>query len=294
MEFLQALTEYEYLRKALFTALVVGVQCGVVGSFTILRGLALMGDAISHAVLPGIAASFLLGIGFFPGALVAGLLTAAGIGYVNQNSKLKNDAVIGIIFTTMFALGVVMISLSPSSTDLTKILFGNVLAVRSSDMWTTVAVGIIVVTCVGLLFKELQVSSFDPTMASAYGLSTKALHYLLMTLLTLVSVASLQTVGVILVVAMLIIPASTAFLLTERLAIMVGLAALLGALSSAGGLYLSFVYNLPSGAAIVLVGAGLFLLAFLLAPHQGVIGRAITARRSKNLTLNTSLEKVQK
>lgn len=294
MEFLQALTEYEYLRKALFTALVVGVQCGVVGSFTILRGLALMGDAISHAVLPGIAASFLLGIGFFPGALVAGLLTAAGIGYVNQNSKLKNDAVIGIIFTTMFALGVVMISLSPSSTDLTKILFGNVLAVRSSDMWTTVAVGIIVVTCVGLLFKELQVSSFDPTMASAYGLSTKALHYLLMTLLSLVSVASLQTVGVILVVAMLIIPASTAFLLTERLAIMVGLAALLGALSSAGGLYLSFVYNLPSGAAIVLVGAGLFLLAFLLAPHQGVIGRAITARRSKNLTLNTSLEKVQK
>lgn len=294
MEFLQALTEYEYLRKALFTALVVGVQCGVVGSFTILRGLALMGDAISHAVLPGIAASFLLGIGFFPGALVAGLLTAAGIGYVNQNSKLKNDAVIGIIFTTMFALGVVMISLSPSSTDLTKILFGNVLAVRSSDMWTTVAVGIIVVTCVGLLFKELQVSSFDPTMASAYGLSTKALHYLLMTLLTLVSVASLQTVGVILVVAMLIIPASTAFLLTERLAIMVGLAALLGALSSTGGLYLSFVYNLPSGAAIVLVGAGLFLLAFLLAPHQGVIGRAITARRSKNLTLNTSLEKVQK
>lgn len=281
MEFLQALTEYEYLRKALITALLVGVQCGVVGSFTVLRGLALMGDAVSHAVLPGIAASFLLGIGFFPGALAAGLLTAFGVGYINQRSKLKNDAVIGIVFTTMFALGVVMISLSPSSTDLTKILFGNVLAVRPADMWMTVVVGALVILTVVALYKEFQVSSFDPTMAATYGLSTKALHHLLMTLLTLVAVASLQTVGVILVVAMLIIPASTAFLLTERLPVMIGLSACFGMVAAAGGLYLSFTYNLPSGAAIVLVGSALFICAFLGAPKQGVISRAVVARRTK-------------
>ncbi|XBH20983.1 metal ABC transporter permease [Jonesiaceae bacterium BS-20] len=281
MEFLQALTEYEYLRKALITALLVGVQCGVVGSFTVLRGLALMGDAVSHAVLPGIAASFLLGIGFFPGALAAGLLTAFGIGYINQRSKLKNDAVIGIVFTTMFALGVVMISLSPSSTDLTKILFGNVLAVRPADMWMTVIVGALVILTVVALYKEFQVSSFDPTMAATYGLSTKTLHHLLMTLLTLVAVASLQTVGVILVVAMLIIPASTAFLLTERLPVMIGLSACFGMVAAAGGLYLSFTYNLPSGAAIVLVGSALFICAFLGAPKQGIISRAIVARRTR-------------
>ena len=285
MEFLQALTEYEYLRKALFTALIVGVQCAVVGSFTILRGLALMGDAISHAVLPGIAASFFLGLGFFPGAMVAGLLTALGIGFVNQNSKLKNDAVIGIIFTTMFALGVVMISLSPSSTDLTKILFGNVLAVRSSDMWMTIIVGAIVLLIVGLFYKEFQVSSFDPTTAAVYGLPTKGLHYLLMTLLTLVTVASLQTVGIILVVAMLIIPASTAFLLTERLPKMIALASVFGMASSLGGLYFSFTYNLPSGAAIVLVSACFFLLAFLFAPRHGVVSSAVTARRAKSVAM---------
>ncbi len=283
MEFLEALVEYDYLKKALVTAVVVGILCGVIGSFTILRGLALMGDAISHAVLPGIAASFLLGISFFPGALVAGLLTALGIGYVNQNSRLKNDAVIGIVFTAMFALGVVMVSLSPTSTDLTKILFGNVLAVRTSDMWITVSVGALVLLVVAALYKELQVSSFDPTMAAAYGLSTKGLHYLLMTMLTLVTVASLQTVGIILVVAMLIVPASTAYLLTESLPRMILLAAVLGVLSSAGGLYFSFSYNLPSGAAIVLVGAAGFLVAFLFAPTHGVIRRQLSARRARVL-----------
>lgn len=292
MEFLNALIEYDYLRKALFTAVTVGILSGVVGSFTILRGLALMGDAISHAVLPGIAASFMLGISFFPGALVAGLLTAFGIGYVNQNSRLKNDAVIGIVFTAMFALGVVMISMMPSSTDLTKILFGNILAVRTSDMWITLIVGAVVLLIVAALYKELQVSSFDPTMAAAYGLSTKWLHYLLMTLLTLVTVASLQTVGIILVVAMLIVPASTAYLLTERLPRMILLAAIIGVIASAGGLFFSFTYNLPSGAAIVLVGAFLFVLAFLFAPRHGVIRRLISSRQARNTATKHSPQSV--
>src|SRR5690625_2950269 len=148
VEFLEALTQFGFLQRALITAVIVGILCGVVGAFTVLRGLALMGDAISHAVLPGVAVSFLLGISFFPGALVAGLVTAGAIGYVNQKSRIKSDAAIGIVFTTMFALGVVLISLAPSSTDLTKILFGNLLAVRPSDMWITIGVDAAVLTVV--------------------------------------------------------------------------------------------------------------------------------------------------
>ncbi len=281
MDFLIALTEYSYLQRALLTAVVVGALCGVIGSFTVLRGLALMGDAISHAVLPGIAVAFVLGVSIFPGALVAGLLTALGIGYVNQHSRLRSDAAIGIVFTAMFALGVVIISLSPTSTDLTKILFGNLVAVRPTDMWTTLAVGALVLALVGLFYKELLLSSFDPTTAAAYGLPTGALHYLLMTMLTLVTVASLQTVGIILVVALLITPAATAYLFTERLPRMIAIASFLGALAGVIGLYFSHRYNLPSGAAIVLVSAAFFIVAFLFAPRQGLLPRALHNRRAR-------------
>lgn len=283
MDFFFALAQYDYLNRALITAIIVGVLCGAVGSFTILRGLALMGDAVSHAVLPGIATSFMLGISIFPGALAAGLVTTAGIGYIHQNSRLKNDAALGIVFTTMFALGVVLVSLTPSSTDLNKILFGNLLAVRPADMWSTVGIGSVVLVTILVLYKELKVSSFDPTMAAAYGLSTKAMYYLLMVMLTLVTVASLQTVGVILVVAMLVIPASTAYLLTERLSRMVLLSALLGAGSAVAGLYMSYRHNLPSGAVIVLASACLFALAFLLAPGQGLLHRVWNSRKSRPL-----------
>lgn len=282
MDFLVALTEYSYLPRALITGVIVGVLCGVIGSFMVLRGLALMGDAISHAVLPGVAVSFLLGGSLFPGALVAGLLTALGIGYVNQHSRLRSDAVIGIMFSAMFALGVVMISLSPTSTDLTKILFGNLVAVRPSDMWTTIAVGVLVLACVLAFYKELLITSFDPTMAAAYGLSTRGLHYLLMVMLTLVTVASLQTVGIILVVALLITPAATAYLLTERLSRMIFLAAGAGVVSAVVGLYISFTYaQLPSGATIVLVATALFLLAFVFGPRQGLMWRLTGSRRAR-------------
>lgn len=281
MEFIDAMAQYGFLQRALVTAIIVGILCGVVGAFTVLRGLALMGDAISHAVLPGVAVSFIFQISFFPGALVAGLLTAGAISYVNQKSRIKSDAAIGIVFTTMFALGIVLISLSPSSTDLTKILFGNLLAVRPSDMWITIGVGLTVLAVVFLFFKELQASSFDPTWAAAYGLSTAGLHYLLMALLTLVTVASLQTVGIILVVAMLVIPASTAYLLTERLTTMALLSATLGALASVVGMAFSYTFNIPSGATIVLVSAALFALAFFFAPRHGLLWRSFRRKQKE-------------
>lgn len=283
MKFIESIVEYEFLQKALLTSVMVGIICGVIGCFIILRGMALMGDAISHAVLPGVAISYMLGINFFIGAVVTGVLTAVGIGFISQNSRVKNDSSIGIVFTAAFALGIILITQLKSSSDLYHILFGNVLAVRPSDMWITLIIGVIVMGSVYLFYKELLVSSFDPIMAQAYGLPTKMIHYFLMTLLTLVTVASLQTVGIILVVAMLITPASTAYLLTDRLSFMIGLSALFGAISAVGGLYLSFTYNLASGATIVLVATLFFILSLVFSPKQGILMRSIRARKGKTM-----------
>ncbi|HLR59054.1 MAG TPA: metal ABC transporter permease [Pseudogracilibacillus sp.] len=283
MEFINDLMQYGFLQKALFTAIMVGIISGVIGSFIILRGMALMGDAISHAVLPGVAISFMLGINYFYGAVLVGVLAAVMIGVVTQNSRIKNDSSIGIIFTAFFALGIILISKAQTATDLTQILFGNVLSVRSSDMWMTLIIGAVVLVVVVIFYKELLVSSFDETMAKAYGLPTRAIHYLVMVLLTLVTVASLQTVGVVLVVAMLITPASTAYLLTNKLWIMIVLSASIGAFSSVAGLYFSFVYNLSSGAVIVLVATFIFGLTFIFAPKQGILWRTLRNRKSKSI-----------
>lgn len=281
MEFLNDLMTYEFLQKAFVTSIIVGIICGVIGSFIVLRGMALMGDAISHAVLPGVAISYMLGINFFYGAVATGILTALGIGLISQNSRIKNDSSIGIVFTAAFALGIILITLAQSATDLTQILFGNVLSVRTSDMWLTLIVGAAVILVVVLFYKELLVSSFDETMAAAYGLKTRLIHYMIMALLTLVTVASLQTVGVILVVSMLITPASTAYLLTNRLSTMIVLASIFGALSSIVGLYFSFVYNLPSGPVIALATTVFFLVAFLFSPKQGILWRMLKTNKQR-------------
>ncbi|MEK4404206.1 metal ABC transporter permease [Sporosarcina sp. FSL K6-6792] len=285
MHFIEAVMQYGFLQKALITSVMVGIISGVIGCFIILRGMALMGDAISHAVLPGVAISFMLGINFFIGAVITGILTAIGIGFINQNSRVKNDSAIGIMFTAAFAAGIILITFMKSSTDLYHILFGNVLAVRPSDMWMTLIVGIFVLVSVFIFYKELLVSSFDPIMAQAYGLPTKMIHYFLMVLLTLVTVASLQTVGIILVVAMLITPASTAYLLTDRLSVMIVISATCGTISAIIGLYLSFTYNLASGATIVLVATALFFLAFIFSPKQGLLWRAIRTNKQKSAVL---------
>lgn len=281
MAFIEGIIQYDFLQKALLTSIMVGVICGVIGCFIILRGMALMGDAISHAVLPGVAIAYALGINFFFGAVFTGVLTAIGIGFVSQNSRIKQDTSIGIMFTAAFALGVILITVLESSTDLYHILFGNVLAVRPSDMWITLGTGLLVLISVYVFYKELLVTSFDATMAEVYGLPVRLIHYFLMTLLTMVTVASLQTVGIVLVVAMLITPAATAYLLTDRLSVMIFLSAAIGASASVIGLYFSFTYNLASGATIVLAATALFFAAFLFSPKQGVIWRKLSAGKKQ-------------
>lgn len=268
--FINGLVHYQFLQNALITSIMVGIVSGVIGSFIVLRGMSLMGDAISHAVLPGVAMSYMLGINYIIGASLFGILAAILIGFITQKSQLKNDTAIGVVFSSFFALGIILISFAKSSTDLYHILFGNVLAVRDSDILITLIVGIVVLLFVFLFYKELVVSSFDPTMAKAYGLKTTLLHYALMFLLTLVAVSALQTVGTILVIAMLITPAATAYQLTNHLPTMIVLSTVFGVLSSIIGLFFSYSYNLASGATIVLTAALFFILAFLFSPKKGL------------------------
>lgn len=269
--FIEGLIKYDFLQNALITSVIVGIVSGVIGSFIILRGMSLMGDAISHAVLPGVAVSYMLGGSYMIGASIFGIMAAGLIGFVTQKSKLKNDTAIGIVFSSFFALGIILISFAESSTDLYHILFGNVLAVRASDMYTTLAVAVAVILFVILFYKELLVSSFDPVMAQAYGLKVQVIHYALMFFLTLVAVSSLQTVGTILVVAMLVTPAATAYLLTDKLSTMIVIASSLGAISAVIGLFFSYSYNLASGATIVLTTVVFFVIAFIFSPKQGFI-----------------------
>ncbi|HCX0287247.1 TPA: metal ABC transporter permease [Staphylococcus aureus] len=252
LEFVEHLFTYQFLNRALITSIIVGIVCGTVGSLIVLRGLSLMGDAMSHAVLPGVALSFLFGIPMFVGALITGMIASIFIGYITSSSKTKPDAAIGISFTAFLASGIIIISLINTTTDLYHILFGNLLAITNSAFLTTIVIGSIVLILIIIFYRPLMISTFDPTFSRMSGLNTTLLHYFMMLLLSLVTVASIQTVGIILVVALLITPASTAFLISKKLYSMMIIASLISVISSIVGLYYSYIYNIPSGATIVL------------------------------------------
>lgn len=252
LEFVEHLFTYQFLNRALITSIIVGIVCGTVGSLIVLRGLSLMGDAMSHAVLPGVALSFLFGIPMFVGALITGMIASIFIGYITSSSKTKPDAAIGISFTAFLASGIIIISLINTTTDLYHILFGNLLAVTNSAFLTTIVIGSIVLILIIFFYRPLMISTFDPTFSRMSGLNTTLLHYFVMLLLSLVTVASIQTVGIILVVALLITPASTAFLISKKLYSMMIIASLISVISTIVGLYYSYIYNIPSGATIVL------------------------------------------
>lgn len=266
--FISGLIEYQFLRNALVTSVAIGIVAGAIGCFIILRGMSLMGDAISHAVLPGVALSYILGINFFIGAIIFGILAAVLITYISHHSTVKSDTAIGITFSAFLALGIILIGVANSSTDLFHILFGNVLAVQNSDKYLTLGIAGGVIVLVALFYRPLLLTSFDSNMAQAFGMNVKKYHYLLMFLLTLVSVTAMQSVGTILIVALLITPAATAFLYTKRLNQMLILSSFLGALSSVVGLWLGYTFNLAAGSSIVLTAASFFAIGFLFSPRQ--------------------------
>jgi ABC-type Mn2+/Zn2+ transport system permease subunit len=271
----------QFMQRALIASLIVGVVCPVLGCFVVLRAMAFLGDALAHAILPGVAIAYLLGANLLVGALVAALIVAVGIGLFSRRGGVKEDTAIGILFAAALALGVVLISTVRSyATDLTHILFGNVLGVSVGDLWVTGALAVGVLATVVLLYKELLLASFDPVLAHTLKRRPELLRFVMLMLLALTVVVSLQTVGVGLVAAMLVTPAATAYLLTHRLSSMMLVSAVLGAACSVTGLYLSYYLNVASGAAVVLTATVLFLLTFVAAPRRGVLARRPAARRT--------------
>lgn len=254
---------YTFMLRALLAAALVGGVCAVIGAFVVLRGMAFFGDALAHAILPGVAVAYLWGGAegpLFWGALVSALATALGIGAVTRGGRVRNDTAIGVIFAGMFALGIALIStLRSYSGDLAHILFGNILAITNADLWLIVGFGGLVLLGVLAFYKELVVISFDPTHAASLRLPAEALRYLLLILVAVTVVVSLKTIGAGLMTAMLLTPAATAALLTKRLPRLMLIAALIGAGSGVVGLYLSYYIALASGAAIVLVVTACFL-----------------------------------
>ncbi len=280
IDFFLAPLAYPLIMRGLLAALVVGIVCAVLGTFVVLRGMAFLGDALAHAILPGLAIGYLVGGGargsLFWWALATGIITALSIGAVSLRGQIREDTAIGVIFAGMFALGIALISTVRSySVDLAHFLFGNVLGVGPEDLALTAGLGALVLLAILAFYKEFMVLAFDPVLAATLRINTRFFHYLLLVLLSMTIVMSLQTVGVGLMVAMLVTPAATGFLLTRRLAAMMAVGAAIGAISAFAGLYLSYYANVASGAAIVLVCSGFFLLAFLFAPGKGVLWRYI-------------------
>jgi len=287
MNILQTLLEpfkYDFMIKAVLVSALVGVVCAILSCFVTLKGWSLMGDAISHAVVPGVAISYILGIPFAIGAFVFGFGATVAIGFVKSKTRIKEDAVIGVVFTAFLALGLVIISKTPSTVDLMHILFGNVLGMLPSDIIQTVVVSVITLVGVFLLRKDLLLYCFDANHARSIGLNTNFLYYALLSLLALTIVASQITVGIILVIAMLITPGSFAYLLTDRFDRMMLLAVVCGVISCVGGTYLSYLIDGSTGGTIVVLQALIFLLAFIFAPKRGLIAiRALSRSADQQL-----------
>ena len=254
--------QYGFMLRALVVSMLVGVMCPLLGVYVVVRGLGFMGDALAHSVLPGMVAAFILGISPFFGAIPMALATALVSGYLIRRAGVSEDTSVGILFAGLFALGVVMLTLSRSvSVNLEDILLGQVLGVSLGDLYVTAALAGVVLAVVLGLHKELVFASFDPDGASVVGLPTEKLEYLLLALLSVVVVLALQAVGVILVISMLITPAAAALLIVRNFVRAMAAAVLIGVSSAVAGLYLSFYYNLPSGPVMALVATGFFVLA---------------------------------
>ncbi len=272
--------------RALLASSMVGLMCGVLGCFIVLRNMAMIGDALSHAILPGVVVAFMIvgysTLGFFVGSVVAGLLTAFAITWIQQNIKTKNDAAIGIVFTAMFSIGVMGIS-SISRTgvhlDLKDFLFGNVLGVKNEDLYLTAGVMVYVLVSIIVFYRYLFVTTFQPVIAETMGISVNKMHYFLMLMLSFAVVASLGTVGVILVVAMLITPASTALLLSDKLNRVLFIAGLVGLLSAIIGLVLAIIFDTTPGPAMTVVATFFYALAALFAPKKGLVFKYFQKRK---------------
>jgi ABC-type Mn2+/Zn2+ transport system permease subunit len=266
--------------RAMVVSALVGGVCGFLSPFVTLKGWSLMGDALSHAVVPGVATAYILGLPFALGAFVAGMLAAGAMAFIRAQSRIREDATIGIVFTSFFALGLVLITLFPSGVDLKTILYGNILAIADPDIIQVIGISAVALVVIGFKWRDLMLFCFDPNQARTLGLKTGVLHATLLALLAAVSVAALQAVGAILVLAMLITPGATAYLLTDRFGTMLWLAAALGVATSLAGAYASYFINGATGGCIVTLQTLVFLAAFVFAPKHGLLATRRMTRTS--------------
>jgi manganese/iron transport system permease protein len=273
---------YDYMVRAIWVSGLIGAVCGLLSAFVTLKGWSLLGDALSHAVVPGVAVAAVLGWPLAAGAFVAGLLAAAAMALIKMKSRLREDAVMGVVFTSFFAAGLLIISLTPSGVDRKSIIFGNILAIADRELVQVLAIGGGVLLGLALKWRDLMLVCFDPTQARALGMPVRVLNVLLLVLLSATAVAALQAVGAVLVVAMLVTPGAAAHLLTDRFGTMLWLSAAIGAACSVAGAYASYFFNSATGGCIVSLQAIVFAGIFLFAPKHGLLATRRRARDRRN------------
>ena len=270
---------YDYMMKAMWVSALVGGVCAFLSCYLMLKGWSLMGDALAHSIVPGVAAAYIIGAPFAIGAFFAGILASLGMAFVKQHTRLREDAVIGLVFTSFFALGLLMASLWPTSVSIQTIVLGNILAISDEDVVQVVIIAAVSLAVLLLIWKDLMVTFFDENHARSIGINTFALKIVFFTLLSACTVAALQTVGACLVIAMVVTPGATAYLLTDRFGWMIVIAVAFGAITSFVGAYISYFLDGATGGVIVTLQTLLFLLAFYFAPKHGVLAarrRALT------------------
>lgn len=280
-DLLQHLAEpfhYDYMLRAIWVSALIGGVCGFLSAFVTLKGWSLMGDALSHAVVPGVALAYMVGLPFAAGAFIAGLLAAGAMAFIKAKSRIREDATIGIVFTSFFAIGLLLISLFPARVDLKSILLGNILGIADPDIVQVVIISVVTLVILGLKWRDLMLFCFDANQARTLGLRPALLHVLLLSMLAATAVAALQAVGACLVVAMLVTPGATAYLLTDRFGRMIAIAATLGVVCSLVGAYTSYFVDGATGGCIVTLQFLVFLIALLFAPKQGLVWKRLRRR----------------
>jgi manganese/iron transport system permease protein len=263
---------YEFMLRGLAAATIVGAVCSIIGCYVVLRSMAFLGDALAHAILPGIAISYLVGGNLMIGALIASVIVALAIGFFSRHGTIREDTAIGVLFSAALALGIAIIStIRTYAVDLSHILFGDILGVGTTDLIQIAILAAIIIGLVLIFYRPFKIISFDPILATTLKLPAESLRILLLILISLTIVASLQTVGIGLVAAMLVTPAASAYLLTNRLSIMMIVSACIGIFSSIVGLFISYYASIASGSAIVLVSTLIFVIAYLFSPRKGIL-----------------------
>jgi len=269
---------YDYMVNAIWVSALVGGVCGFLSAYLMLKGWSLIGDALSHSIVPGVAGAYMLGLPFALGAFISGGLAAGAMLFLNQKTRLKEDAIIGLIFTSFFGLGLFMVSLSPTSVNIQTIVLGNILAITPEDTLQLAIIGGVSLAVLALKWKDFMVTFFDESHARTIGLRPTFLKILFFTLLSASTVAALQTVGAFLVIALVVTPGATAYLLSDRFGRVIALSLLIGAVTSALGAYISYFLDGATGGVVVVMQTALFLLAFVFAPKHGILANRRRAR----------------